>query len=260
MKSVVTCLVAALFLFGASLVVAAYKSRTPQVETFNQGLSILDDFLEPNSNTTPGSYTGMYFGSINSGGTVVRDSFPNYPGSVEMRVESVADRACLTFADSLALSNGTQLTTETRFNVDTLMASGENSEIYFGFITTTGSNLASLANALVLTYDKGISDNFRIYHKTGGVVTQTTLDYPLEAGEDYYLRIIIAGSKGTFLINNVVVGTMELRFASSVTLSPAWFLEKNLGSTDDQHVAIDAVAVYQQFVVPRLFVNTNITQ
>lgn len=259
-KSVVTCLVAALFLFGASIVVAAYKSRTRQLETFNQGISILDDFLGPNTNTTTGEYTGMYFDSIVSGGSIVRGSRPDYPGSVKMFALSLNDSACLSFSDTLSIANGTQLITETRFTIDSLMPSGENTEIYFGFVTATGSNLASLANALVFTYDKGISDNFRIYHKTGGVVTQTVLDYPVEAEEDYYLRIIMAGSKGTFLINNVVVGSMELRFASSVYLGPVWFVEKNLGNTDSQSIDIDAVKVEQQFVIPRLFVNTEITQ
>lgn len=253
-------IVAAVLLLGATLVTAAYKSRRPMVETFNQGVSVFDDFLTSNSNTDVGEYTGLYFNSTVSGGTVVRGSSETYPGFVRLTVGNDTDRACVNFVSTLYLDNSSMLVAETRFQLDTLLTSGHSTEMYFGFGLFTGQNLASMSNAVVFTYDRSVSDNFRIYHKASSVVTQEVLDYPVVAETDYYLKIILAGTKAVFLINNVMVGSLDLSISDGVPLVPIWFLEKNDGSALAQDLTVDAVGVYQQFIDPRIFSNTVVTQ
>ncbi len=261
-KNVSIFIVAAVLLLGATAVVAAYKSRRPMVETFNQGVSVFDDFLTANANTTAGEYTGLYYRSIvANGGTATNGSSTAYPGYVRLTATDPNDGVCLRFTSSLFLENSALLISETRFQTDAPGTSvGNNSEMYFGFVTVTGGDLSTLSNGVVFTYDRGVSDNFRIWHAAGGVVTQQTLDYPVEADTDYYLKVVLSGSSAVFLINNVQVGSLSLGIGASTPLSPVWYLEKNLGSTGVHHLDTDAVGVYQQFIDPRIFSNTNVTQ
>lgn len=255
-------IVAAILLLGATVVVAAYKSRRPSVETFNQGVSVFDDFLTANTNVTAGEYTGLYYRSvITNGGTVGGGSSSEYPGYVQLSVTDLDDSSCVRFTSSLFLENSALLVTETRFETDSpAIVSGSNAELYFGFATVTGGDLSTLSNGVVITYDKNVSDNFRIWHKTGGVVTQETLDYPVVADTDYYLKVVLSGSSAVFLINNVVVGSLTLSIGDATPLSPVWFIKKNITGSGVHTITTDAVGVYQQFIEPRIFSNTNVTQ
>jgi hypothetical protein len=260
-KKVTILLTAAVLLLGASLVTAAYKSRRPTVETFNQGVSIFDDFLTVNSGGV-GEYLGLYFRSLISGtGYISTGSSETYPGYVIMNTEALGDKAVIRFANTLYLGNSSLTTVETRFTTNIPASpTGQESEVYFGLVTVTGGDLSTLSNGVVFTYDRTVSDNFRIWHKQGGVVTQETLDYPVEANTDYYLKLMIAGDRALFFINNVLVGALAVTIAGTTPLSPIWYTERHTGNMALHTLTTDAIGVYQQYIEPRIFSNTNVTQ
>jgi hypothetical protein len=260
-KKVTILLTAAVLLLGASLVTAAYKSRRPTVETFNQGVSIFDDFLTVNSGGV-GEYLGLYFRSLIDGtGYISTGSSETYPGYVIMNTEAVGDKAVIRFANTLYLGNSSLTAVETRFTTNIPgTPTGQETEVYFGLVTVTGGALSTLSNGVVFTYDRAVSNNFRIWHKQGGVVTQETLDYPVEASTDYYLKLLIAGDRALFFINNVLVGDLDVTIAGTTPLSPIWYTERHTGSMALHTLTTDAIGVYQQYIEPRIFSNTNVTQ
>lgn len=260
-KKVTLFLTAAVLLLGASIVVAAYKSRRPMVETFNQGVSVFDDFLTANS-AGVGEYIGLYFRSlITDTAYIGTGSSETYPGLVTLNTEAPDDTALIRFTSTLYLENSALTIAETRFTTNIpATPTGQETEMYFGFVTVTGGNLSTLSNGVVFTYDRTVSDNFRIWHKAGGVVTQETLDYPLVENTDYYLKIVLSGSSAVFLINNVVVGSLSLTIGGATPLSPIWFQQRHTGNMALHTITTDAVGVYQQFIEPRIFSNTNVTQ
>jgi hypothetical protein len=84
-------IVAAILLLGATVVTAAYKSRRPLAETFNQGVSIFDDFLTANS-ASAGEYIGLYFRSIIDGtGYLGTGSSETYPGYITLVTSPSSD-------------------------------------------------------------------------------------------------------------------------------------------------------------------------
>ena len=260
-KRMSVLIVAAILLLGATVVTAAYKSRRPLAETFNQGVSIFDDFLTANS-ASVGEYIGLYFRSIIDGtGYIGTGSSETYPGYITMNTEAVGDKALIRFTSTLYLENSALTAVETRFTTNIPgRPSGQESEVYFGLVTVTGGDLSTLSNGVVFTYDRAVSNNFRIWHKQGGVVTQETLDIPVEADTDYYLKIVLTGSQAVFLIDNEVVGSLPLSIGGQTPLSPIWFQKRHTGSMALNTITTDAIGVYQQYIEPRIFSNTNVTQ
>lgn len=139
----------ALLLILVVVMVAAYKSRASTVQNFNQGISIFDDFLEPNVNVTAGSYAGQYFNSsVNGNGTVSKGSSNTYPGNVVMHIDTSGDKAGVKFTSNLTTSNSSLLAVETRVSLNALVNSSNNAEMYFGLVLSLLRRLPSQATPL----------------------------------------------------------------------------------------------------------------
>lgn len=82
---------------------------------------------------------------------------------------------------------------------------------------------------------------------------------PVVGGGDTYLKVVVVPNKVYFLINNLVVGSIALNIPSAVNLLPTWFMTKGSG-TQNLELTTDGIGVYQQFITPRIFSNTFLTQ
>lgn len=247
----------ALFLILVAVMVAAYKKRVSTVQNLNQGVSIFDDFVGVNS-ASAGDYKGLYFLS-NTDGSATADigiGSIHYPGSVNLSLFSTSDAVDLYSPMLFYLDDNSVISTETRF----YMAGNLNTQAFYGFADSFGIDVSSYTNACGLLYDKTVSDFWIARVVTNGVTVNSVTTVPGALTTDTYFKVLVQPSRSLFYINNVLVATIAAAPDSSSTIKPLWRFAAPSLSPAGAHLYTDAIALYQEFLHPRTFSNTTVTQ
>lgn len=246
--------IALLLLIGIA-VTAAYKRRISTVRNANQGVNIIDDFL----NCTSDGGTGINSIYLNSGAlgtgavTVSRPITPiYYPGAVMLYVQATNDMANIMTPGNYSLSGNQTLDIQTRFFLDNVAA--DSVENAFGFTDATTIRANETTGAMIY-YNPAVSNNWVCYVRNASGLTQQITSVPANVtNTDTYLRIICTPTQTQFFVNAVLVATIAQSPNSGTSMSLGWTRHKISGSASSG-IFVDAVTILQNFTTPRDFLN-----
>lgn len=257
----VSLFVLLLFLLGV-LVPAAYRKFTPPPTSPNQGVVIMDDFLE---NSLSGSlldpYRGLYFGGdVFGSGQIQKVEYVDFPGAVNLFSSSTSPAQLTLIGDTkIKMEDSAYLELQTRYANGTTLPGG-NYTLAFGVFRAT-SALRTDWHA-VIYYNPSVSDYFICSVKgndaSGNPVTlqEVSTFKPVfsGAGNDHYLRIIVNNGQSFFYINNQLAAVIDATpVGAAIDVYSGWNLDITTGP-GSLNFAVDAIIQKQEFNNPRQFV------
>lgn len=244
-KSVVTCLVAALFLFGATLVVAAYKSRvTRTAETGLAGINYFEDFM---LGVTGAAYEAYTTGTGSVNGQVFSDAAGTFRSTtVLLSILNDGDEAAVT-GGWLSMAEGSSST----WAADLAIRYPEwDQTLIFGLIGSFIDPQIPL-NGAWFKFDPTVSNNWIIVRMVDGTPSQTVTSVPV-TGDFTRLKMVYDCDRVVFFINAEQVGNVSTGGQNTTSVRPS--MRALLTDTDLSAVSytyIDYSWTQYQFPSPR---------